>query len=212
MFQINLHWINKKNIPYLIIAVFLVIIWLQNSCEPNIQTVEVKVPEVKGSFKPVKPIHDTIKIEKTIVKWKEKEIEIENPINMEIFNKYTRAKDSLERLAILLKAIEIKKFSKEFEDDDISITANGTVQGEVKDIGFDYTIKERTVEAEVPSSKETVFRLLGAIEMGNTKQFDSFVMKANLEFENRKGNSFTTGFDTEQRIWLGYKFKIFQIK
>lgn len=212
MIQVNLHWINKKNIPYLIIAVLLVIIWLQNSCEPNVETVEVKVPAVEGTFKPQKPIHDTIKIKQTVVKWKEIPIEIENPINLQLFESYTKEIDSLKRFLIFLEAIEIKKFSKDFEDEFLKVTANGTVQGEVQTIGFDYTIKERKVEAEVPSSKQTVFRLLGGVEMGNTKQFDSFVMKANLEFENKKGNSFTTGFDTEQRIWLGYKFKIFQIK
>jgi hypothetical protein len=210
----NFSFINSRTIPYFIIAILVLIIWLQNSCEPNTETetVTVTVPAVTGSFKPEKPIHDTIKIPKEILKWKEVKVEIENPINMEIFNKYTKAKDSMERMAILLKAIEIKEFSKDFEDDDIKIIANGKVQGEVKDIGFDYTIKERKLETEVPSSKETVFRLLGAVEMGNTKEFDSFVMKANLEFENKKGNAFTTGFDTDQRIWLGYKFKIFQIK
>jgi len=206
-----LNLINLKNLPYLIIGVLVLIIWLQNSCQPQPQTVTVTVPETTGSFAPAKPIHDTIKIKQTVVKWKEIPIEIENPINMEIFNKYSKAKDSMQRMAILLKAIEIKEFSTDFEDEFLKVTANGTVQGEVQTIGFDYTIKERTVEAEVPSSKATVFRLLGGVEMGNTKQFDSFVMKANLEFENKKGNSFTTGFDTDQRIWLGYKFKIFQI-
>lgn len=210
--QINLHWINKKNIPYLIIGILLLVIFLQNSCEPQPQTITVTVPEKKGSFEPTKPIHDTIKIQETVVRWKNKEIEIENPINMQLFESYTKAKDSMKRLAILLKAIEIKKFSKDFEDEFLKVTAAGTVQGEVQTLGFDYTIKERTVTTQVPPAKETVFRLLSGIEMGNTKQFDSFVMKANLEFQNKKGNAFTTGFDTDQRIWLGYKFKLFEIK
>jgi hypothetical protein len=208
----NLSFINSRTIPYFIIAILVLIIWLQNSCEPNTETVTVTVPAVTGSFKPEKPIHDTIKIEKTVLKWKEKKVEIENPINMKIFEQYTKAKDSMERMAILLKAIEIKEFTKDFEDNDLKITAKGTVQGKVQSIGFDYTIKEKKLETEVPSSKATVFRLLGGLEIGNTKEFDSFVTKANLEFENAKGNSFTTGFDTDQRIWLGYKFTIFQIK
>lgn len=206
------NFINLKNLPYLIIGVLVLIIWLQNSCEPQPQTVAVTVPETNGSFAPVKPVHDTIKIKQTVVKWKDRQIEIENPINMQLFESYTKAKDSMQRLAILLKAIEIKKFTKDFEDEFLQVTASGTVQGEVQTIGFDYTIKERTVEAEVPSSKATVFRFNGGVEMGNTKQFDDFVMKANLEFQNKKGNSLTTGFDTQQRIWLGYKFKIFEIK
>jgi hypothetical protein len=212
MRQINLSFINTKTIPYFIIAILVLIIWLQNSCESNVQTVEVEVPAVEGTFKPEKPIHDTIKIPKEILKWKEVKVEIENPINMEIFERYAKAKDSMERMTILLKAIEIKEFSKDFEDEFLKVKASGTVQGEVQDIGFKYTIKERTVEAEVEKEEPYSFRLLGSFEAGNTLQLDSFVTKANLEFENKKGNSFMTGFDTEKRIWLGYKFTIFQIK
>ena len=207
----------SHKIPYYIIAVLLLVIWLQNSCEkdcPECITKTITIPEKTGTFKPAKPDHTPTKWpdQKPVIKWKDKIVEIENPINLIVFDNYLKAKDSMERLAILVKAIEIKDYSKTFEDSLITILNTGQVQGEVLWIKPTYTIKAQKVEIETPAIKETVFKMLASAEFGNTLKFDGFLAKGNLEFENKKGNSILAGYDTEQRIWLGYKVKLFEIK
>ena len=66
------------------------------------------------------------------------------------------------------------------------IKASGLVRGEIQSILFNYKIRQQTVEA--PPQKEVTFRLMGGVEFGNTLQFDSFLVKGNLGFQNKKGN------------------------
>lgn len=199
--------------PLLFIA-----LWF-NGCSGNQKTetiTKVTVPAVVGKFESKKPDHTPAEWpkkdqEKPIIKWKDKEIRIENPVNIELVKQYVKAKDSIERLNLYLKSIELKRFSSKFEDDNLLLDINGIVQGEVQEITPSYTIKEKTIPVLI-KQKETVFRLLGGLEIGNNIKLDDFGVKANLMFQNRKGNIFSSSFDTSQTIWIGYNFSIFDIK
>ena len=96
-------------------------------------------------------------------------------------------------------------------DDNLLLNIDGIVQGEVKEITPSYTIKPKKVEVQV-KPKETVFRLLGGLEVGNNTKLDGFAAKANLMLQNKKGNIISGSFDTNQTIWIGYNFSIFDIK
>ena len=179
-------------------------------------SVKVTVPEVKRKFDTKVPNHTPAKWpekdqNKPIIKWNEKEIKVENPINIKLAEQYVMAKDSIERLNLYLKSIRLNQFSKSFEDDNIKIDINGIVQGEVKEVTPNYTIKERKLEVPV-QAKETTFRVLAGIEVGNNTALNDFKAKANLMFQNRKGNVLTASFDTNQTIWVGYNFSILNIK
>ncbi|MBA4154143.1 hypothetical protein [Flavobacterium sp.] len=203
----------NRSIPYIIIAILLAVIWLQNSCEPNPpSTKAIVIPEKSGTFEPVVPKQEVAKWNdpKPIIKWKEIKIEIENPINLKLFNDYLTAKDSMERMNIMLLAVTERTIDEPFEDSLIKINITGSVYGTVKNIKPTYTIK--SIEVDAPEEKETVFRLMGGVEFGNTLQFDSFLVKGNLGFQNKKGNVFTASFDTQQRIWVGYNASIFRIR
>jgi len=146
---------------------------------------------------------------KPIIKWKDKEIIVENPLNTELVEQYVKAKDSIERLNLYLKSIQLNSFSSKFEDDNLLLNINGTVRGEVQEITPSYTIKKREVEVK---TKETVFRLLAGAEVGSSIIVPKLNFKANLMFQNRKGDIISGSYDTNQTVWLGYNKSIFNIK
>ena len=211
----------KKSIPYLIIAALVVVIFLQNSCEPNpTQPTKIVIPEKEGKSEITKPVQVVInpKTPFTIPSdaKSEKEIEfLQNQIdsllneNNEMFAFFITVNDSL-RNELYKKAISIRYYEECYGDENVEIKASGLVRGEIQSILFNYKVREQSVEA--PAEKEVAFRLMGGIEFGNTLQFDSFLVKGNLGFQNKKGNIFTASFDTEQRIWVGYNASIFKIK
>lgn len=199
-----------KNIMIVLLAFFLF-----RSCQettPSPQIVKVIVPEVKGKFEAKKPIN--VPINNSVVK---EYLTTENPINPKLLAEneklkqdFAKANDSIKKLQFA-KAVQLNEFSTDFEDDNIVLNINGIVQGTVKEITPNYKIKEKKVEVPV-KVKETVFRLLVGGEIGNNTKLDGFAAKANLMLQNRKGNIVSGSFDTNQTIWLGYNFSVFDVK
>ena len=117
--------------------------------------------------------------------------------------------DSIKQAELYRLATELKSFETELEDEYLKLKINGIIAGnEVKEITPTYTIKKR--EVNVPK-KETKFRMLGGVGIGNTLMFNKPIFNANVGFQNKKGNILTIGYDTETRILLGYNFSIFKI-
>jgi len=202
-----------KNIVILVLCFFL----YRGCREPaKVQIVKVTVPEVKGKFEPKKPINTPIKPfsqrrenGETIYK--------DNPLdpkllaeNEKLRQDFAKANESIKKMQFE-KAIQLNSFSTDFEDENVVININGIVQGEVKEITPGYKIKERKIEVPV-KIKESVFRLLAGAEVGNSKNLNNFAAKANLMLQNRKGNIISGSFDTNQNIWVGYHFSIFNIE
>ncbi len=185
--------------------------------EKSTVTAKVVIPEVKGKFEAKKPINVPI-LSPSRRQENDKKIYIENPIdpkliaeNEKMKSDFAKETDSLKKIIAYNKAVQLNKFSTKFEDDNLLLNIDGIVQGEVKEITPNYTIKEKKVEVQV-KPKETVFRLLGGVELGNNTKLDGFAAKANLMLQNRKGNIISGSFDTNQTIWIGYNFSIFDIK
>jgi hypothetical protein len=187
---------------------------------PKPQIAKVIIPEVKGVFESKEPAHEPVVINtnnKANVQ-KGKTITVENPIdgkliaeNEKLKTAFAKETDSLKKVIAYNKAIQLNKFSTKFEDENLVLNINGVVQGEVKEITPGYKIKEKKIEVPV-KPKETVFRLLGGMELGNNTKLDGFAAKANLMLQNKKGNILSGSFDTNQNIWIGYNFSIFDIK
>ena len=211
---------TKKNKSTLllsgIIAVLLILLWFK-SFNQKPEKIKVNVPEVTGSFETVKVIHDTIFLTKTV---KSKPISVNDEFTQseidrllkeynELNDAFASANDSLQQI-IYAKTIAAKQFSHTFDTDTLNATVKGIVaNGEVDKLKIDYKIKSRTIETKIP---QTTFRLLGGIEIGNSLQLDQFVTKANLGFQNKKGNVVTLAVDTDQRFYVGYQFSIFSLK
>lgn len=199
----------KKYIPYIIIIALAFLLW-QKSCtgEPKQQT--VVVPEKKGIF-PERLNPEPIYIDRpvAVIKWDTVKFPVPNPVNQELIQAYQQAKDSLERFKMYADAIGEREYNI-VEEDSLLMTENHIkTQGHLLSFQQSYTIKPREVKV---NPKETVLRLFGGFEVGNTTQLDNFTAKANLGLQNRKGNVLSVGYDTEERIWIGYNFSILNIK
>ncbi|MDR6844502.1 hypothetical protein [Flavobacterium granuli] len=211
----------KEFLKYLGWILLFFFLWF-NGCsnkEKAVTSVKVTVPEVKGKFDTKVPNHTPIVInanEKANVQ-KGETVFVQNKIdkkliaeNEKLKQDFAKANDSIRKLQFA-KAIQLNNFNSLFENDVIKIDFKGIVQGEVKEVIPTYTLKERKLEVPV-QAKETAFRVLAGIEVGNNTALNDFKAKANLMFQNRKGNVLTASFDTNQTIWVGYSFSILNIK
>ena len=220
--QINLHDNRIKNgILYLGWILFFVCLFFRGCGASVPGTTKVTIPAITKTL-PADTIvkHETIKIPKwykdtkTEKKYLKDLTEAEQRIiayQEEIDNMQTEFMwgDSIKQAELYRLATELKSFETELEDEYLKLKINGIIAGnEVKEITPTYTIKKR--EVNVPK-KETKFRMLAGVGLGNTLTFDKPIFNANVGFQNKKGNIINFGYDTESRILVGYNFSIFKI-
>lgn len=202
-----------KYLGWILLFFFL---WLKGcSNETKPQILKVEIPEIKNNFPSQKPA--SIEIVEVPVFIKGDNIEKVNPLNQKLLaenevlkNKFEKS-DSLNKKLMFENQIKINSFSSKFEDENLLIDINGVVRGEVEEITPSYTIKKKTVDVLL-KPKETAFRLLGGIEVGNNIRLDNFNMKANLFFQNKKGNQLSMSADNNKVFYVGYAGTIFSIK
>lgn len=201
----------RKILPYLFALICLIAIF--KTCE-NKTTTKKYTPEIKGKFESNKVVNIPIK--------KSQPYDNNVPLNDEFLQKqidsllkindfqtadFANANDSLKKL-LFEKAIELNAFKQVFNDSNVIIEVNGIAQGTVKNLRANYTIKP----ISIPPQKVTVFALRTGLEYGNSTELNKGLTKANLEFEFKRGNSFSTGYDSEKRVWIGYKKTLFTVK
>lgn len=208
-------------VKYAAVAILAILIfnWFKSCSHDPIKptTQKVIVPAILGKFEPKKPVSKPLEIKQTPIKEPKKGSTVykENPLNKKLAaeneklkSDYLKMSDSLKSKAYD-KAIQLNSFSSKFEDDNLLLSINGTVRGEVQEITPSYTIKKREVEIK---PKETVFRLLAGAEVGSSIIVPKLNFKANLMFQNRKGDIISGSYDTNQTVWIGYNKSIFNIK
>lgn len=178
---------TKKYLGWIILAIYLFF----QGCNKSENSTTTK--PVIGTFKAVKPESNNLGAIDTLyltnfVKSKPIIVYKNNEINKELAEEnynlqmaYTNASDSIERLKLYLNAIQLKSFEKTFEDDYLKADIKGISQGEVKEIGFNYTIKPQHIP-------ETQFRLLLGGGFGINKELNQGLYKINAGYQNRKGN------------------------
>jgi len=215
MQQINL---NSIKIPEWIkyfgwILAIVLLLWVKGCSSETVKPkiITVTIPEKKGSFIPIKP--ETILITKTKIVKGDPTI-TENPLNEKLLeenkilkDKFKSVSDSI-KLDMFEEANQITQFSSKFEDDNQIIYINGTARGEVKEITPSYTIKQQKADVSI-KEKLPGLRVLGGVEVGNTKTLDDLSFKGSVLFQNRKGNIISAGYDTDKKIWVGYYRSIF---
>ena len=202
-----------------VIVVLLFLLFFTKQCSPQPTLAKIEIPEKKGSFEGVKPEH--VEITPKIVHTKEnvyikgEKVYISNPLNEQLLTENEILKDefkivdSINKILLYEKAIQINAFSTKFEDENVLININGLVRGEVQEITPSYTVKKQTV---LVPQKETVFRLLGGVEVGNTIQLDKLTFKANLGFQNKSGDVLNFGYDNQKVIWVGFNINVFKVE
>jgi hypothetical protein len=231
--MINLHspYVKEffKYLGFFILGCF-VALWLKGCSEstPKPQIAKVIVPEVKAKFEAKKPAHEPIVINanKTENVQKGKTVFVENPIDEKLIDEkliaeneklktaFAKETDSLKKVIAYNKAIQLNEFSTKFEDENVVLNINGVVQGEVKEITPNYTIKKKEVEVPV-KVKETVLRVLAGGAIGLNKELNQAAYQLDLNFQNRKGNIISAEYlkiGGQEFGMVGYKHSIINIK
>ena len=207
---------TKEWFKYLGWVLLFIVLWFKgcSGATPTPQIAKVIIPEVKGNFQAKKPVHEAISSRKERTATGKEILQVENPINKKLIAEneklkkdFAKANDSIKKLSFN-KAIQLNKFSTKFEDENIVLNVNGVVRGEVKEVTPNYTIKKKEMEVPV-KVKETVFRVLAGGAIGLNKKMNQATYKLDLNFQNRKGNIISVGYDTDNKIWLGYYRTIF---
>jgi hypothetical protein len=162
---------------------------MQRGCEKTISDpVNIIVKEKKGSFPEVK---NPTPIKRSVVPVTE--------LPCIFYNEVSKKTDTIKE----------NEYELIQEDSLIKTTNKIKTLGTLLSFQQDYLIKPTTIKAK---PKETVLRVLAGMEIGNNTKLNDFAAKANLMFQNRKGDIISASFDTEQRIWIGYSFSILNIK
>ncbi len=197
-----------KYFNYILVAIafFLIFKNCRHDAKKDFQEIEVKTPKIEKTFDAVKPILEKIDTLKNVTP-AIKKIVAENKAKIDFFNVQT---DSL-KSEIFTKEIEPKTFNQIFDDENVTININGLVSGQVYSLATNYTIKEKTQIIKQPI-KSKIFALKTGVEYGNNIALNNSVFKVNFEFENKKGNSFSYAYDTNNIHWIGAKFTVFEIK
>ena len=205
--------INKHIVTlYIIIGLLTFSLFIQNNKSSIKQnTIELSIPAKDGTFVKTTPHeikHDTI-LHDTII-YKDKKIIIDNT-DKEIVKNYLLAKDSIEKLNILLSAVKIRKYQEKFDNEDITLTIDAETTGTLNWIKPSYTIKEKTIIT--PNiQKNTVFALYTGAGIYNNTQLSNPGIKLDLGVQLKKGDIIEGSYDTNKNIYLSYKKQLINIK
>ena len=150
----------KKYFWQLLTIILIIIIFLQNSCENNNNNQGIIVtPEKKGSFEFKTPTY--IKVpEFNYTQLDGTAVIVENPINIELAEKYQRETDSLKRKLMYYDAIQKRKYSDTIKDKNIQIDYFAETTGTLDNIKINYKIFSDTIKVKQP-----IFSLLGGLSL-----------------------------------------------
>lgn len=106
------------------------------------------------------------------------------------------------------ETIRIRTYSDTLVDnEEVVIKGDARTRGSLLDFKVDYILKEKdfTYTPEIVTQYPKLSVGLG-MEMGvPTMVGENFALKGNLSLMNRKGHEINFSYDTDQRVWLGYK-------
>ena len=196
--------INKKYLQPIIILFLLVVIFIQRSCKNNNSVIykDKIIKQFDTIFLPKQLPFKTITKYKTITG---DTVFIKGKIDTVEIKVFEKAEDST-KTKMFIEATKIRQYKSEFNDSIADVSIFTETKGELLKIAPTITVKARLPE------RKTVFALYGGFEIFNNVQLNSFGTKANLSFQNKRGDLFTIGYDTNKNIYLGYSFRFINIK
>jgi len=169
--------------------------------------VEIKVPEQQGTSgqRYVEPKIVVVQIPVG----ENKRVDVDSFWKKKYEEATQRQKDSLYSEAIRVRTYKDTLLN----DDKIIITGDARTRGSLLDFKVDYKIKERTLSytPKVVYRRPTLSAGIGVSAGVPTQLPNNFTMKGDIYFENRKGNGFSVGYDTNKTIWVGLR-KTFKLK
>jgi len=196
----------SSNVKYIILGiVFLIVSFFIGKWTSPVETKTIKViiPTTSGESPIIinpKPLIQT----KDSLIYKDSLIITENPFNKELADKYINLESETERLKEFIKSIELRKYQIPFENDTIKIIGDVEVQGELKSLKYNWTIKQRSYDIPVVIKKPTMNLLLGG-SVSNTVKLDKFNINANLGIQRKNGDFILGSYGVfDKSIQVGY--------
>ena len=196
----------NSNIKYIIIGIIILIIsfFIGRWTSPKeAKIVKVTIPELSGKSpiiinpKPIISIKDSLVYKDTI-------IYTENPLDKELINRYVKLESEKDKLIAYLNSIQIRKYKIPFENDTIKIVGDVEVQGELRSLKYNWTIKERKLDIPVNLKKPTMNLLLGG-SVSNSIELDKFNFNANVGIQRKNGDLILGSYGIlDKSIQVGY--------
>ena len=196
----------NSNIKYIIIGIIILIIsfFIGRWTSPKeTKIVKVTIPELSGKSPIIINPKPLIQFKDSLI-YKDSLIITENPFNKDLADKYINLESETERLKEYIKSIEVRKYKIPFENDTIKIIGNVEVQGELKSLNYDWTIKQKTLNIPIEIKKPTMNLLLGG-SVSNSIELDKFNFNANLGIQRKNGDLILGSYGIlDKSIQVGY--------
>ena len=196
----------NSNIKYIIIGIIALIasffIGRWTSPTEN-KIIKVTIPATSGKSPIIINPKPLIQFKDSLV-YKDSLIITENPFNKDLADKYINLESETERLKEYIKSIEVRKYKIPFENDTIKIIGNVEVQGELKSLNYDWTIKQKTLNIPIEIKKPTMNLLLGG-SVSNSIELDKFNFNANVGIQRKNGDLILGSYGIlDKSIQVGY--------
>ena len=193
-----------KVLPWFLLVLSLVYIFLQQSCNDKIIVKKGKeIIKYDTIFKPIELPSKTITKYKTI---KGDVVYLPGKVDTVEVKVFEKAEDST-KIKMFTDATKIRQYNQQFKDSLADVSIFAETKGELLKIVPTVTIKARLPE------KKTVFAVYGGLELYVPYTFDNVSYKLNLRFQNKKGNLLSGGYDPINKIgFVGYDFRFINIK
>ena len=196
----------NSNIKYIIIGivVLLTAFFIGRWTSPKeAKIIKVTIPELSGNSPIIINSKPLIQFKDSLV-YKDSLIITENPFNKDLADKYINLESETERLKEYIKSIEVRKYKIPFENDTIKIIGNVEVQGELKSLNYDWTIKQKTLNIPIEIKKPTMNLLLGG-SVSNSIELDKFNFNANVGIQRKNGDLILGSYGIlDKSIQVGY--------
>ncbi len=198
-----MNWIkNNLGILWPLLTGVFLVLWLQQcNKEPEVIKIPVekiiKIPEVTTKFDTIVP---------------EPEIKVVKQIDSSIYKEYLKLKEGTQKDSAFKEAIAIKEYNVPFEDSLQLTNVYTKTRGEILEQSITTTLKERelVIRDTIRVSKKGQFNIGGGVGIPLADPLNNRpVIKAELMFINKKGNTFSVSYDTQGTVWATKTIKIF---
>ena len=147
---------------------------------------------------------DTITISDTEVRI----VNVPNPVNQELLEKYNKATDSLSKLELHKEAITERLYKETLTDSVQTITVSSKVIGTLKEQKISY--KTNPVNIEIKSKKPSLEVFAGGTTTIPTEVGQKIGLGATLSLLNKnKSQIYSVGYDANKNVIVGVSFKLF---
>ena len=195
--------LNIKYIIFLIVALIVCFFIGRWTAPIENKVIKVTIPETSGKSPIINNPKPLIQFKDSLI-YKDRLIVTENPFNKDLANKYISLESETERLKQYIKSIELRKYEVPFENDTIKIVGDVEVQGELKSLKYNWTIKERKLDIPVNLKKPTMNLLFGG-SVSNSIELDKFNFNANVGIQRKNGDLILGSYGIlDKSIQVGY--------